>query len=257
MASATAFPETQFIVMEDQPVSAQHLTRELRRHGADARTTDSLEDTVQVASRLASGVFAIDIHMGEQRETEGLEVIGALNSIRGSGSEHKFLIVALTSHAELQAEASAKGVDAFLVKTDPPVDALQLISLQADHHAEGVHGELSRLLLSTLVRQLEFAAGTAPTDITHSGIARRTIRRALSGVNSQPTQMVLSAIDEQLRVAEGVDVPKRVELLGACLAGARLLTTGARRDSCVEWLKHMEQLGTPIFGWVVDDESDE
>lgn len=148
------------IVMDDVLEDAEPLIHELAIRSVDAQLCSNITDLVHLAKSVDQVVFVIDIDMGPGRQEEGLRAIQELNAMRRQEGK-KFLIAALTSHGEYKARAAKAGVDIFITKDKPQIDALEVITYaiqdRIDQHvreADRTQAELAALQYENLDRQL-------------------------------------------------------------------------------------------------------
>jgi ActR/RegA family two-component response regulator len=191
------------IVMDDAPEDAEPLIHELEIRSIDAQLCSNIVDLLHMAKGLDHVVFVIDIDMGPNRQEEGLTAIQQLNAMRERDGK-RFLIAALTSHAEYKARAARAGVDIFIVKDKPQIDALEVITYaiqdrinQHTKEADQTQAELAALQYENLDRQLREDNISA---------ALRSVHNALKWPRLLPNESaLLTILADQLAINDAND----------------------------------------------------
>jgi ActR/RegA family two-component response regulator len=251
------------VIMEDMQEAAKNLKNELHKRKVITYLCKGITDLVNQASTMMAAMFAIDLDMGEGRRREGLDAIKELRKLSKS-KRRSFYIAALTSHSELQEEASQAGVDAFIVKSSARTDALELLTRLSAHTIEvekmwanPIQVELATREYSNLARQLRTAKN--PNRQLRLSSAVATIHRALNWPFLLPNeQLVLSTLDEQLRAAdERGDIDE--EILDICIEGVEIIAKVRGMDKPIsEWIQRAH-LKSPefIFSWLGNEDLDD
>lgn len=246
--------------MEDEPKAADALKREFARHRRRAIICRSDKEVMEVAKHLAKALFAVDLHMGPRRRDEGLKTIKALLHLR-QAKKRSFFIAALTSHLELLDRAAETGVDAFLTKATTATDALELLTrfkaneVQTERaQGERFQKELAKREYSELLRQLKHEAAKRRSPSFE--IPLGTIRRALAWpFLSEGEQLILSALEEELRKATEEPPDDSRALIAIAIRGAKILlaSRGTDEQHLRQWFLSIRQLPAGgIFGWLPD-----
>ena len=259
--STSRINERQFVIFEDLPDAAQRLKRELEKWQLRAWICKDLDELHRLTNEIMNeAVYAIDIDMGEGRRTEGIAAIQYLKQT-ARDRQKDFYIAALTTHVEFELQASQAGVDAFIVKTSSETDALELLTRLRQDEIETLREEADKpqtaLALreyKELERQLKSAKKTSRVKS-----ALDTIQRALNWPFLLTNeQIVLAALDEQLRALDAQKKPSK-KVLDLCLDGVKLLLNDrARKTPIDEWLNRANE-GSPDFmlRWIDEEVFDE
>ncbi|MEX2281105.1 MAG: response regulator [Gemmatimonadota bacterium] len=249
----------QAFVLEDATDFAAALKKELESFDVTATIFDNADDLVEAATALEEGMLLLDLDMGVGRNREGIEAVGSLRELQEAHAKD-FYIAAYTSHADYQKDALEAGVDAFLVKDSPRVDALELITLASAHSidlhrraAEHLHKELARRAYPELIRDLRLLKGEQKLPQYRRAVsaARRALARPFL---SEDETIVLSAVSQILESAGSAsELPD--DVLNKITEGIDLLRHLPEAHGNVsEWARDLLIGGQwPIFSWADDD----
>jgi ActR/RegA family two-component response regulator len=250
------------VILEDMQEAAKNLKNELHKRKVSAHLCKSIGELITHASTMMAAMFAVDLDMGEGRRQEGLDAVKELRKL-SRNKRRSFYIAALTSHSELQEEASQAGVDAFIVKSSARTDALELLTRLSAHTievekmwADPIQTELAKREYSNLARQLKTVRTLNHGLRLSSAIA--TIQRALNWPFLLPNeQLVLSTLDEQLRAAhERGDIDE--ETLKICIEGVEIIAKDRSLDRPIsEWIQRAHLRSSDfIFSWLDNEDLD-
>jgi response regulator RpfG family c-di-GMP phosphodiesterase len=256
---ATAVPVFGMDDIEDYRTT---LTQELQKRSVPIHFCRNKEELIGAVEDLECASIFLDVDMGTSRRREGLDA--ALHLKQMPPKKRGALYVAiLTSHREYHEEASRAGVDAFIIKTNPITDALELMIRLANHaievsrlQAEPIQSELAEREYENLLRQMK---GQRDNLLIPLG----TLRRALNWpFLEEGERCVLAALEEQLDSAESRGVIDD-DSLAICISGAELLATDrARSEARFDWIKRLRmRFPGGVFRWLsgreFEEESDE
>jgi DNA-binding response OmpR family regulator len=252
------------VVVEDIKDEAKGLKRELEKHAVRVEICANLPELRRVARHLDDAGFAVDIFLGDKREDEGIQAIRELKELEAA-KKSCFYVAALTSRSEFSEEATKAGADAFLVKTTPRTDALELLARISAHkvandtkRGESFHAQLATREYKNLCRQLKRIKCGA-VDEQQLDVALITIRRAMNWpFLSGNEKLILSGLEQLLSSARGNEQGIDAGFRSLFLFGAKLLGRGKTdQPSVFAWLRqaHLRESDI-ILKWIGDSEID-
>lgn len=248
------------VILEDMAEAADHLKQELNKRQIRTHECVDIAQLIAVASELSAAMFAIDLDMGEGREEEGLDAISTLRAMSDDPASDKcFIIIALTSHSELEHAAIERGAHSFVVKDEARSDVLELLIRLSAHTIEiekqwslPIQSELASRGYENLRRKLDGFRQSG------SGLSScvATIRKALNWPFLVPDeQLVLSTIDEQLRVAQ-LEEYLDADLLQLCIEGVEIIARVDMSETAIgDWMQRVRKVSpNALFPWLDPDD---
>lgn len=235
------------VVMDDVLEDAEPLIHELEIRAIDAQLCSSITELLHLAQSLDRVVFVIDIDMGPGRQEEGLRAIRELDAMRKKEGK-KFLIAALTSHGEYKARAGKAGVDIFIIKDKPQIDALEVITYAIQDRADQMQAELAALQYENLDRQLREGNISAALRSVHNALKWP---RLLSNESALLTILAdrLNALDE----AEDEVISERQKSI--LLEAVEMLRNDRARSVVIgEFLAKAKEANMEVLHRWLDDE---
>jgi len=107
-------PDMEVVVMEDDLATLSYITTGLNHMGFEVLPADSSESAVQLAKDRGTKYFILDMSMGPNRNTEGLEALALLKSINPEARVGIFSAYADAPHFR---RALSLGADIFVEKS--------------------------------------------------------------------------------------------------------------------------------------------
>jgi len=114
----------QVVIMDDDNKERRAISSSLRKYGFEAIHVDNGQEAIRLAQRTRARLFILDIHMGRDRDQEGLTALEKIKSINPdffvgilSGYPNRFKEMALRLNANVFMEKSA----------NPEIDTLRII----------------------------------------------------------------------------------------------------------------------------------
>lgn len=255
-AALSRYRHSEVVIFEDSKMTASRLKQELVRRGIVVQLSSTLQGLITTAKNLSNAVFAIDINMGKNRSTEGIDAIRALRKV-ANDKEAYFSLIALTSHGEYEGESFGAGADGFILKSSAPTtDALKIIDRFYEHSTEvendlasGPRRELAKREYKDLCRNLQKVRQNPSVHLKRS---LSTVRNALNwSFLSRNEKLILSSLGEQLRQANqsGEIDP---DILALCLKGARMLAKDrASGAPASDWIVRAREASPDfLFSWL-------
>jgi DNA-binding response OmpR family regulator len=131
---AAAHAYLRVVVMEDEQLALEVSKNHLRRLGFVVHTASDIEEAVRYAAETHIDFFILDVDMGRDRPTEGLDTLERLKQL-----DSRIYVVMYTSKRERSREQRAQvlGRDLYIEKsTDKRLDMAEIVTGYFLHRAE-------------------------------------------------------------------------------------------------------------------------
>lgn len=228
------------------------LTEILKKAGETAEISADLAELKTAATIYPSAMFVVDVV-----DDVGIDAIRLLHQSQDISSQN-FYIVARTSADEFRNRATQAGVNAFVTKHSPQMDALEVIMRMSEYKIEiekataaKPQTQLALLQYGELLTQLREARRSSEYNIS---AALDIVRKALNWPLLVPEEkLVLTSL--YLRMLAASETGLNTEELDICIDGASMLAKDrAATGNVQEWIERARNHSSDFsLGWADED----